>query len=227
MPAIDDLELETVSFELRYSNSYLLWDTAGIIWSKMLGKHPELTSVSGAPNQQVFDADTLQLTLEVGSCKVVGRGPDAIDRVAAVAADFYPIVAQHLTLTSFTRAGFRLIKFKAFTNSEEAMAFAQENGLVALDTPKGFGNKTAFATSHRFETETSGLFATLKIEEKQLNITIPWDGRFLLQSVNSKRTLFIADADFYTIGVIDRETLDIETWIRQASKGIRRYWETL
>jgi hypothetical protein len=227
MSAITDLEVETVSFELRYNTSYLLWDASGAIWSRMVAKYTDLTSIGAAPNQQVFDMETIQLTLEAGLCKVVGRGQDAIDHVIKVAHDFYPIVAQHLSLSSFTRAGFRVINSRAFPNSEEAMAFAHETGQVSLNTPKGLGKKAGFIYAERFETETSGLFVNLKVEEKTLNITVPFDGRSLLGSVKSKKTVFVADADYYTIGIIDRESLEVETWIRQATKVIRRYWENL
>lgn len=193
----------------------------------MVSKYPDLTHVTAAPNQQVFDMDTVQLTLETGLLKVVGRGQDALEQVTTIAGSFYSVVVQHLNLSSFTRAGFRLITSKAFANSEEAMAFAHDVGLVSLDAPKALGKKVGFSTIHRFETETSGLWANARVEEKTLNIGIPWDGRSLLQPVKSKKMVLFVDTDYYTVGLIDRETLDVATWLGQANRVIRRYWENL
>src|ERR1035441_8341898 len=88
MDYLDKLSPESVIFELRYDNSYLLWDNTGSIWSRMVLANPRLVFSNVHPNQQVFETPNLQLSLELGQLKIVGRGDDAFQEVASSAARF-------------------------------------------------------------------------------------------------------------------------------------------
>jgi hypothetical protein len=224
---VDDLELESVAFELRFNNAYRLWDTSGLIWSEIASKHPELSVTNVQPNQQLFDTPNLQMSLELGLFRVISRGSDALDRVATISTDLYLALERHLGLTSFSRAGFRVVRSRSFETATEAISYCEGDRSDSQRPIKGLGPRVGFSSGNRYEGESSGLFATLKVEERNITINIPWEAIPYLAPVKKKLTFVVADVDYYTIGTIDRETLDVATWQNQANKAIRRYWEAL
>lgn len=219
----DDLGLESITFELRFNNLYRLWDKVGTIWADLVARHSELVVSGVQPNQQIFEMTNVQVTLELGLFRVIGRGKECEEKVSIVSSDLFEILDRHLKPPSFTRAGFRIIKSKGFNTTQEAMAF----GDWEIDSIDRFriGENVGFSSSRRYEGETKGLLATLKTEEKQINVNVPWEAAPYLKPYKEKKIYVVADADYYTIGVIDRDAFEVNTWMRQARRQVQRYWE--
>jgi hypothetical protein len=224
---IDDLEVESVAFELRYNNVYRLWDTSGTIWAEMASKHPELSVTNIQPNQQLFDTPKYQISLELGLFRVISRGSEAIDQVVTISSDIYAALDHNIRLTSFSRSGLRIMQSKTFESTSEAMTYCGSAQPVGNTSTKGLGTRVGFVSGNRYEGESSGLNATLKVEERNINLNVQWDAIPYFKPLKEKKIVVVTDTDYYTIGTIDRETLDVSTWIYQASKAIKRFWGVL
>lgn len=225
MKSFEDFNIELCVFELRYTDAFMLWDVVGSVWTAMISKNPSLKVSFVQPNKQVFETEALQLAVEISVLRVTSRGPQAIDEVAKNASWLTRITSEKAKIDSFKRAGFRLIQTKPFSTSKDALRFAN---IDEQETSMALGpdaRKVGFTSSTRFETERNGLQAILKLEERDISFTVPWESRpFFPASLTHKEWILVADVDYYTIGTIEQESLDVETWVRQASKAIQRHW---
>jgi hypothetical protein len=195
------------------------------MWAAMLAVNPALKVNIAQPSQQVFETESIQITMELALLRVNGRGPQGIEDVAENASALLRIASERLRLDTFKRAGFRLIKSKTFESSSKALEFIQVKDDLEQNTFGVEGSKTMFVKSERFESTKAGIQATLRAEEREWNFTAPWESRpHLPSSLSRKEWVVIADADYYTIGAVDRESFDVKTWIMQAQKAIKRQW---
>jgi hypothetical protein len=230
MKSLDALSIQQCVFELRYSNAYLLWDRVGSIWTAMVATNPNLKPTLIQPTQQVFEADTLQIHVDSASMRVVSRDAEGIDIVTKNSSRLYKIVCENAKLDRFTRAGFRLVQSKVFDAPAKAMNFLtslisdQQNISVLGEESR----KVGFVRGSRFETDKAGLLTSLRVEDREFNFAVPWDNRPQFQAKLAwKEWLVVADADYYTIGAIERESFDVETWVRQASVTIGNHWSLM
>jgi hypothetical protein len=227
MQILEDLPLETYTFELRFDHAFLLWDKAGLVWSEMIAFNHSLKLQGVQPNVQTFETDSLRLSLDLQALRVSARGEDAIEEVTGTAEKLLAVASETINLDSFKRAGFRTIRTKEFDSAAEALEF----GGFTQDDNKGVlgekSRKVGFFNSVRYETDKNGLLSTLKVEEREVGFTAPWESRTRIKlDPTVKLWILQADADYYTIGNIARESFDVETWIRQASKTTRREWSS-
>jgi len=226
MNLIENLELEVCVVELRFDPQYRLWDFVGWIWSSMIALNPSLKGAAIQPTQQSFESESLQLTLDTTVIRVSGRGPQAVEEVVKNAGWMVKIVCDRVKLESFSRVGFRQIRTKSFPTPAQAIRFAnrpeeQEFAPIGIEA-----SRVGFVDSSRFETEDAGLHVALKVEPREISFTLPWESRpFHRLDAAQKEWVLIADSDYYTIGIVEREALDVETWVRQACKAISGYWE--
>ena len=225
MKIIEELPLELCVFELRYNPMYILWDNMGSIWDSMIAANPALKLSVVQPNQQIFETESLQITLDISVLRVSGRGPNAIAEVANNANILFKIACDKVKLDSFTRAGFRFIKSKTFPSPAHALKFANIAGTEETAALGKEGKKIGFVTSTRFESDSAGLLAGLRVEEREWNFMLPWESRPLFsEKLSGKSWALVSDVDYYTIGVIAKESLDVEMWVNQAIKAIQLYW---
>ena len=224
MHIAEELPLELCVFELRYNPAFLLWDRVGEVWTAMLHANPQLRVSSVQPNQQTFETKTVQIYLDISMVRVSARGPKAIGDLNDNMANMLDLVAEKLKLKSFTRAGFRVLRTREFPTAKEAMSFAGEpDGKSSLDPDV---TRVGFLQGSRFETKKFGLNRVFKVEEREINLLIPWDAQARVKvDTIQKKWILQADADYYTIGIVERESFDPKTWARQAVKTIRRFWD--
>jgi hypothetical protein len=224
MQIADELPLEVCVLELRYNHVFLLWDRVGELWTAMLEANPQLKVSAAQPTQQTFETKTVQIYLDTAMVRVTARGPKAIEELSDSMVNMLALLAELLRLKSFTRAGFRVIRTREFPTAKEAMGFAGEVEVKGSSDPEV--TQVGFLQGSRFETEKFGLMRILKVEERELNFLVPWDAQsHVTVDISPKKWIVQADADYYTIGIVEQESFDPRTWVRQAMKTINRYWD--
>jgi hypothetical protein len=222
MQILEDLSVESVVFELRYKPAYLLWDSVGGIWSKVVELNPSLESTTAQPNTQVFSNQDLQMTLELGQLKVATRGPKALELLIEKSKEFYDITTRILDVSTFTRAGFRIIRSKSFNDRAAIIKYADPQTPIPAPGTDKPAEMVGFQNTVRYEAETFGILATLRNEDREINVNMPWEVLPYTTSISKKMPMLIADADYYTIGLIEKDLFDVGAWINQANKAIRR-----
>lgn len=226
MKSLNDLVIEFYTLELRFEPAFLLWDRTGFIWTSVLDVMPGLKLSTVQPNQQVFETDDLQLTLELSQLRVISRGENALEELIKSASALTARATEMLKIHTFKRAGFRTVHTREFSSIEGALRYVDYIGPDESQTLGKQAVRKGYAHSERFETETAGIQAILRIEERELNFSIPWEIRRKLADLPLARKSWnvIVDNDYYTIGLVDREGFDVATWVSQAWNAIQAQW---
>jgi hypothetical protein len=223
---ITELPIETCHFELRYEHAFLVWDNFGSIWTAVLARNPALRLTMVQATHQIFETESLQLSVDHSVLRVSSRGPDAIEVAVKNAAALTKIFSDRAKVSSYTRVGFREIRTKFFESRREAAKFAKvgetnDNNVLGDDA-----DQKASVINHRFETGKAGIQGTLRFEEREWNFTIPWEARSHIEMpVVKKKWVLTADTDYYTVGIVPQDSFDVATWVTQASRMVQRYWD--
>jgi hypothetical protein len=230
MPEYDDLQTEQATVELRYPPAVLLWDETGKIWAQLLGQLPELKPVTGVPNQQIFESANLRVSTELEVARVIARGPKPEARAAEIAQILLEVCAKRLKLWTFSRLGLRVIKSKKFATIQDAIAEARfilpERFLGSV---RESAKVTALNVGFRQETEIAGLIAGIRVEQREVKMTYPWEisnrvSPELARQFDQENIVAI-DSDYYTIGTTPLESLNMVEWSKQGERYIKKFWK--
>ena len=103
----DELKPPTASFEVRFGNTFLVWDRSGMIWSEVVARFPELKLRQPEPNKVVFGTtaqEEAQLSLPNGTVILSVALPDKnLERFRETSAAFVQIATPHQTYTGVLR----------------------------------------------------------------------------------------------------------------------------
>ena len=217
--------IETATLELRFAPSFLIWDRSGAVWTEIVSLFPELHYSTVQPNQQVFESRSLRVMIELEALRVVCRGSDADKRVAEVSELILKLAAERFRIPAFTRLGFRDVRAQTFDSKEQAVSASERFLPSALSA-----NLLPDAKTHQFqcgirqETEAYGLSTSLRVEEREVKVALPWELMNYFPKMPPKEIVLVLDSDYYTVGMTEMASLNIEEWGRQASRTAKRYW---
>jgi hypothetical protein len=226
MIEFDEFEIETVTFEVRYDPALMIWDRAGAIWTNVVSQFPELKWHNAAPTQQIFESRDVRAVVELEAMRVVCRGKDAIKRQVEVANAVLKSCSENLGISTFTRIGFREIRIRKVDTLESALIdlgpivpTPMLSSFIAGSKPK------TVVVSVKHEGEASGLTAGLKLDLRELKVTIPWEFKERLSDAFPKELLLTLDSDYFTVGTTRREAFSVEDWAKQANRTIAKHWK--
>jgi len=226
MPDFDESEIESITVEARYDPAFMLWDRSGEIWSEIHSHFPELAIHTASPAQVALESPGTRAVVEMEAFRVSCRGANAEELVGEIAQKLLQACSDRLRLAVFKRVGLREIRTCKIAKSMESIS-----PFSSLLSPAYTGNliadskATAFSCGIRQESETSGLSASVRTEERETKFTVPWEVQSLVPASLPMRNLLVFDSDYYTIGTTRRETLNLEDWTLQARRIIKRYWK--
>jgi hypothetical protein len=188
--------------EIRYAQSFLIWDRTGHIWSQMFSKFPEMKVQKAQPNQQTLVlGNKMAATVALESANLAAHHlPTNFAPFASACDEFFPIVLSELGVTDLSRIGFRTFFEKSFSSREEATEFAASQFPVFRRSGKAFNIEGAILDpefSLRWEGETTGITVRLKSQQQKLETEIPAEFDDLAASINVERNVLILDVDYY------------------------------
>jgi hypothetical protein len=222
----NESEIESITIEARFDPAYALWDMAGEIWAEVQSQYPELKVQTVGPSQVVFESLDTRAVVELEAFRVSCRGAAAEKLVAEISQKLLQACSDRLKLVVFKRLGFREIRISAFAKQEDAASSVAPLLTTEMKANLLADSKaTHFTCGVRQESESSGLSASIRSEDRETKLTIPWEVRNIVSADHPKRHLVIFDSDYYTIGTTRREALNIEDWAHQAERIIKRYWK--
>jgi hypothetical protein len=226
----DDFRSESVTIELRYPPAFALWDVAGRIWGEILGKFPDLRLASVMPNQQVFESPRLRGSVELEVCRFMSVPPKPEFQATEATQVMFEACARLLRFHEITRLGFRMVRTLPFPSAADSINFVQKTMSVPLLKPLDGGRRvTAFNLTEKQEDDTSGLTAIIRVEQREIKISFPWEIQGRLPSnvptTLEKEFLVVLDSDYFTTAPVEPEVVNISEWSRQATRSIKKYWK--
>jgi hypothetical protein len=223
-----DCKIDTVTIEVRYDQALPLWDKAGEVWAEVQSQFPELQLQTGTPAQQAFESFDISAVTELAAFRASCRGVDAEKKAAQVSQKLLQVCADRLKLAVFTRVGLREIRSRKFANLDEANSAVSSLMSPALaGSLVGDSKLSTFTCALKQESKTSGLSASIRTEERETKVQIPWAFRESITADLAKEYVIVVDSDYYTIGTTLRKTLNLEEWAKQGYRTIKRYWKSV
>jgi hypothetical protein len=230
--SFDDLGLFNAAFELRFDESYRLWDRAGDLWSETLGAFPELKRQHAEPNRVVFASIGTpvqrELTVELNRLVIVEHGPDKqLKHFAETVNRFAGIAVALLKIDQYHRTGLRMMFREELPSAEEAAERFFSTGLLQRTSypEKLFGISAASVQpefAFRREDSKNGFSIRLKAETQKIEINPVPGWPELDLPISKTKHWIVLDVDCYIQSSIPADALAFNDWILQTAHIVRR-----
>jgi hypothetical protein len=223
---IEDFKLFNATFEVRYDNAYILWDSAGKIWSEVGKKFNKMTLEKAEPNVTSFLVDDrFKASVLLDKFYIIDVAPQSSLKDFISASDvFAGIVSKFLEIKVFTRIGFRLVFLKEFASKSGAADMLLDSGLIKVPQGKIMNiesHVTLPQISYSLEGDNYSARILLQAREKKIDFEAPPEVKEL-ESVHVVKNELLFDLDYSTTKNVSIGQLDIKEWLSQAYHVIRR-----
>ncbi len=101
----DDLIIESIILEARFTNGFLYWDNCGKIWKQICEMWPELAMKKVSPDEANFAIGNEGLALKFNNANIhlSQSYPDnSLKLFKEIAREAIPLIAKYLELTVFS-----------------------------------------------------------------------------------------------------------------------------
>lgn len=215
---ITDFNIRQVVFEIRYDDTYILWDRAGSIAEETAKLWPGVRIVEVAPNQQALRSDDATIVTGVNSSHVAILGPNSIVQFATQMEETVSIWAKFLNLKKFTRVGTRIMYTRPYDSQESASQAIVNLGLVRFPASPIFNHKNELHASDirlYWQDDVSQTQVIIKSEHYELDIPgLPDKPR---EKQKKTADVMLLDIDRATRGVVELSKFRVGDWL----EGVR------
>lgn len=224
-----DFRLAVAICEVRYEDSYLLYDNTGKICYELKPSFPKLRVISPAPSQTTGTSDLGSFGLEVNASRFNTNQPDnKLEQFASSCRHFFDVVGRNLDVKVFTRIGLRTIFRKDYSTLDDAKAAFTALNLVPLEKTMRFGAATEpLELLWRWEGNDVGATWRLKAESGKIDLILPPELEAEVPEVHKVTNGLILDVDYYTLAPVDRSQWNPVEWIPHAVRIVKRDSDTL
>jgi hypothetical protein len=220
-----DFQLRQTTCEVRYQDSFLIFDRTGSIYQELGKKFTNLHADSAAPAQTQMTSDQGTAVIEIKGLRLSDNDPkDAkLEKFSENFKLFFDIAAEKLNLAVFTRVGLRLIYIKTYESFESSKGALNSIRLHNLGSEKRFGAGPDLSEIIlRWENEQLGAVVRIKAEKGTIDAKFPPDLGLKEKAIKKDYYHLILDVDYYTVAPVEREQWDPATWIGQSARIVRK-----
>lgn len=223
---ISSFRLDSAVLEIRYDNSFLLWDRAGSIWNSFTKKHPELKIEQAEPNKQRFtDGKSFEYQIETNRAHVSEKRPSsALDKFKNFSDHLCSAVSKEMEIEVFERVGFRIQYFLVCKDQENALSAFLNMNLLRPPNEKVFGiegNVKEGGLNIRIEDEEIGTIVRIQVIKRKIHFNAPIEVPEL-ESVEVEEWGVTFDVDYYTVRPIMVSQFKVRDWIEHTHRLVRR-----
>jgi hypothetical protein len=226
MPAkltIGDFKLRRVVCEVRYPNSYLLFDHTGRIVEKLRRSFANVEVQSAIPTATVLTSDDGLMGVEVGACRLtVENAPTGLEDFSRKCKIFFDVIVDALRVNTLTRIGLRTFFMHPTADKSKSESIIGEIPILGLEMKKRFGiSDQPSEVTVRWESKQMGVSFRLRAESNSIAVTLPAEfesGKQMKKDFNG----VLMDVDYYTVAQVDLGQWDPIVWIPQAEHVVRR-----
>ncbi|MGA3308581.1 MAG: hypothetical protein ABSD08_08200 [Xanthobacteraceae bacterium] len=223
---LSQFKLQRAVLEIRYAQSFLVWDHAGVVWQQLRTPFPEIKLRTAQPNQQTLSLSkklTAQVALESSNLTAYSPISDA-EPFAEACMSFFPLVLKQLEISNLTRIGYRSFFQKSFETKQAASEFGFEQLPYLRRKGKHFnidGESRDPELALRWEGDATGILVRLQTIQQKLEADVPADFESV-ESINVERYVVVLDLDYYAHGNTSAAKFQPRALIESWSRLIRR-----
>jgi hypothetical protein len=225
---LDDFEIRTVTFELRYERNYQHWDRAGRFWQTWLKNYPDTQLATANPNDIVFAGSKLRAQSGIERSHIMFSKPGLnLKEFIPAAASFTETLTEVLEISSFRRIGFRVIYARRYPSIREATDAVLSLGLLKTIPPESFGIEEGHAHLPEYANrlEGPGLGVMFRIKAQEMNVSLEPPAELSDSDMVAIKSTFqevVLDIDYYTTSVVLLSQFRTKDWLEAAYHAIRR-----
>jgi hypothetical protein len=221
-------EKQDITFELRFSQAFALWDRAGALWRSVGSNFTKLVHAKVSPNDILFTADaryTLNVALDRAAItdSLPERRPEkCFDLMSSFAAAVIDI----LEVQTLERIGTRFKYALPCSSLDDARAKVADLGLVAVPQKMMFNvNASNVGPSFKIEGDDGeiGYIVQIYPHQRKFEFTPSPEMRALNIEV-AEKTLYevMLDLDFSTKKPMPVESFNAKSWLAGWHKVVNR-----
>lgn len=225
-----ELELESISFEVRFSSAFGLWDRAGLFAHSVQEAFPDLKLSQAEPGNISFNIGrSFGLTVNLDKAVISGfRVSKDVERFTSLVQTSLDALVETLGVAAFSRIGIRPVYVKRYPSKEAAGIAVATSGLIKITDKKVFNVDVEGAHiqgEYVFRREGSSLGFMLHVfalgQKIEFAANIDVDPKDVPDVAFEKYGLAV-DVDYYTTASSAVGSFRATDWINQALHTIAR-----
>jgi hypothetical protein len=227
--SIDDFRLSKAVCELRYENSYLVFDRTGQIYHNLRNSFTNLEVRDANPTRCTFSAEEGFLSSELGACRFTTSKADSkLEIFAKHCKLFFDSVSESLELNVYTRVGLRTFFRKEFEDFRKAKELLTSLNPTNFEVSSKFGAEPSpREVSFRWEGKEIGGILRLSAETGTIDIELSTELQPTETSIHKKFNGLVLDFDYYTLSPVERSQWDPIVWIPNSVRMIKKELDPL
>ena len=220
----DDFKPFTITCELRYPNAYVIYDRTGSILSELKASFTNINVSAASPQQTAFTSEEGSFHLELAASRFTSGRPDRnAESFTKHCKIYFDVVVEQLEIDVFSRIGLRYIlrkEYKSLSDAHGALAGAK---LFNFEPTKRFNSsESPIEVLFRWEDTQIGAFVRLKAETADVKVNIAPELKSEIPDFSNKKFILTLDIDYYTMASVRREQMNLEEWLPQKARTIRK-----
>jgi hypothetical protein len=224
---LGQFKIQKAVFEIRFAQSFLIWDRTGHVWHGLRAKFPGLKLKGAQPNQQSFSlGEGLNATLTIENAHLAGTNLSSdLEPFISACDAFFPLVIKELNILDLSRIGFRIFHERAFPSKKAAADFMLSEMPQLKRSGKHFnieGEQLDLDIALRWEGPVTGVLTRLHTVQRKIETEIPAEFAEEAKPINAERNLIILDADYYAHGNTSVSKFNPKALVESWSRAIRR-----
>lgn len=224
---LDSFKLETVIFQIRYSEAYRTWDHAGEIAQRLCLIWPDLKLSDGKPNSQTFRAKGVHIETSLTRSTVTLSGAESLmESKVQQLKETFEIWCEILELSNLTQISTLATFVKDFSTSKEANAELFGLNLVRWPTDKVFdqpieSDKNGLEILYRFADENS--FSTLSMYVEKKTYEVDLDPTYVDDpKIRKTKNQMLIKFDRGILSSVNPKKFRVDDWIKGFQHILRR-----
>ncbi len=229
---LDSFKLLNTTFQITYSEAYMLWDRAGEIAERVRSIWPDLKLSEGRPKQQTFEGKDITLQTGLTLSTIILNGENSLDQnKARKIKETFEVWRQSLELHDLQRMSMLTTYAKEFSSMKEANAELIALNIARWPSTKVFDQPleselNGLEIFFRFEDKDS--FSTLKLKCERTIYKVNLDPEYINDSdIESIKNRLLITFDRGMLGTIDAKKFRFDDWVQGYQHVLRRDIEKL
>ena len=207
---ISDFQTNRFTFELRFQDSFLIWDRSGALTTSLRREFPTLEVIEGTPAKiSLVVRPNIELVLEINKAFIIVHKPKrTAEDLSLYSIALTKIVTETLEISRFKRIGTRLLYQKSYPSIHEATEKLTSFGVIALPEKKFFnqhGSPKQGAINFVWEGETTGARVRLATDTENFEFIPAPPHADRVDAISKTEHFLYADIDIFSTKEVLKE----------------------
>lgn len=211
---LSDFKIRQLIFEVRYADSYLLWDCAGRLHSEIARIWPGTSIQEASPNQQALQGDNVSIVTTIANSRIVLAHPTSIAQYSEQISQTVKVWLKYLEVSEFTRIGTRVIYDRPYNSEDASNQAVVDLGLVNYPQAPFFNHKDKpYSVDIRLLWRDDVSQTQIIVRAERHRLEIGGANQFSMEKEVRISDHVVLDIDRATQGLVDVNKFRVTEWL--------------